>query len=144
MTPHPQADILRAIADGKTIEMRRKNTSDTDNDWWVSNIVLQYLDDADREFRIKPETLLINNIEVPYPVREPLKPHQNYWVAGPDRECIAERFKWADDPIENHWFKRGLIHSTEEAAIAHAEALLSFTRSDKLPVELLSLARSDK
>lgn len=125
MKEHPQAEILRAIADGKTVQRLK------DRGLWVDASLNCLCNYPTGSFRIKPETITINGHEVPAPVREPLKPHQTYWVAGPDRECIAERFKWTDDPIENHWFKRGLIHLSEEAAIAHAEALLSFTRSDK-------------
>lgn len=131
MTEHPQADILRAIADGKTIEMRRKNTSDTDNEWWVSNIVLQYLDDADREFRIKPETININGHEVPAPVWEPLVDGERFFMPNLRFDSPVVEYRWAGGAYDIQVLERGLIHLTKDAAIAHAEALLSFTRSDK-------------
>lgn len=130
MKEHPQAHILRAIAEGKTIEMRRK-TSDTDNEWWVSNIVLQYLDDADREFRIKPETLLINGHEVPAPVREPLEYEIGYYVPCVSNKQRFAIFSWSGSGDDLRLLALGLIHLTPEAAIAHTEAQLSFTRSDK-------------
>lgn len=69
-TPHPQAEILRAIADGKMIQVRKRKMNAP---WWVpQENILSFVCETDRyEFRIKSETVAINNIEVPCPVREP-------------------------------------------------------------------------
>ena len=56
MKEHPQADILRAIADGKTIQWRRSEFMewrDTDTPWLV-------ISSNDIELRIKPEKLAGN------------------------------------------------------------------------------------
>lgn len=131
-TPHKHADILIAIAQGKTVQMRRKGETGPDNDWWESANVLQYINDENREFRIKPETMTINGHEVPCPVREPLAEDQDFYVVAVTQIRRPRCFRWnPDSDVMQSWLKRGLIHLTEAAAIAHAEALLSFTRSDE-------------
>lgn len=123
-TPHPQADILRAIADGKPIEGRYLNSP------WV--VLQDPFNAKDWEFRIKPETININGHEVPCPVQEPLKDGQEFYVADGTQIGNPVLLRWS--PISEAmqgWFECGLIHLTKEAAIAHTEALLSFTRRDK-------------
>lgn len=55
--PHPHADILRAIADGKT-EFQRKYTGLYDWEPCDATVILYYIQqEADEpKFRIKPET----------------------------------------------------------------------------------------
>jgi len=55
LTPHPQADILRAIADGKIIEHRYKRVG------WVSlspSNAIRYVLAGGSELRIKNPTIL--------------------------------------------------------------------------------------
>jgi len=131
MTPHPQADILIAIAHGKTVQMRRKKHAE---EWRTPENPLCFLGDScvdGYEWRVKPETITINGHEVPCPVREPLEKGQVYWCVAPDSDTYTDTFLWGDDDLDKRLLRRGLIHLTKEAAVAHAEALLSFARSDK-------------
>lgn len=128
-TPHPKAEILRAIADGKIVQ--RRNALYIKDDWFDDDNPLVYLTDDTFEWRIKPETIDINGIEVPCPVREPLRYGQIYYTPRIRDEVLYAELKWNDDNIDRRLLERGLIHLTKESAIAHAEALLSFTRSDK-------------
>lgn len=128
MTPHPQADILRAIADGKTVQITIGTTDFAD----LTEVeAIKYLFQG-LNLRVKPETIDINGHAVAPPVREPLKNGQEFYVAEITQIRRPVRFRWdsASDAMQS-WLKRGLIHLTEAAATAHAEALLSFTRSDK-------------
>lgn len=130
MKEHPQAHILRAIADGKTVQMR--NSLRGSEIWHDEPTPFEYLSDDRFEWRVKPEGILINGIEVPCPVREPLKEDQEFFMADGTQVTNPVRFYWSSKSRSMLvWLERGLIHLTEEAAIAHAEALLSFTRSDK-------------
>ena len=130
MSKHPQANILRAIADGKVVQMR-STVNMKDNDWWEPADVLSYIGSGTHEFRIKPETININGFDVPIPMREPLKLGQMYFFVHCWDDAVVSEVIWNGDRIDRHRLKWGLIHSTKEAAIAHAEALLSFTRSDR-------------
>lgn len=122
MTPHPQAEILRAIADGKTIErfVRPLNV-------WLEAGVKCVGNYPQGTFRIKPETMSINGHEFPEPVREPLGKGQEYWVVCIDRQedALAVSYTWRDDEVDAMWMKRGLIQLTEEGAIAQAKAMIA-------------------
>lgn len=129
MTPHPQADILRAIADGKTIEV--KELIDNENAWEEVCNPWNFILHKDYELRIKPALININGHEVPEPVREPLKKLNRYWfVDFSENRCFCES-EWDGDEMDYFRLQLGLIHLTKESAIAHTKALLSFTRSDK-------------
>lgn len=130
MKQHPQAEILRAIADGKTVQMR--NALRGSQVWTDEPTPFEYLSDDRFEWRVKPETININGHEVPRPVREPLTEDQDFYVVAVTQIRRPRCFRWnPDSDVMQSWLKRGLIHLTEAAAIAHAEALLSFTRSDE-------------
>lgn len=129
LTPHPQAHILRAIADGKTVQIRHED----DYAWWEPTDALGYINSDKHKFRIKPDDITINGHEVPCPAREPLEDGARYWVPDikyPD-VALYDFGSWSGDSQDTSRLKAGIIHFTKEAAIAHAEALLSFTRNDK-------------
>lgn len=124
MKEHPQADILRAIADGKTVQMRSTKNYD-DNEWWEPTDVLGYINSDKHEFRIKPETMSINGHEFPIPVRWPLKEGKEYWIAELEVISMAGQAIWRCDEHDFRWLKRGLIQLTEEGAIAQAKAMIA-------------------
>ncbi len=126
MRAHPQAKILRAIADGK--QMRMRVGSITVN--VTGDEALKYMLEG-QDISIKPETININGHEVPAPVREPLELGKMYLFVHFWDDAVVSEVTWSDDRVDRHRLKLGLVHATKEAAIAHAEALLSFTRSDK-------------
>lgn len=82
MKPHPQAEILRAIADGEDIE------AFYDGGWHYVKPVsaIKYLGGDMYPLRIKPKVININGIEVPEPMREmPPEGISVYWPGfGPD------------------------------------------------------------
>lgn len=87
----------------------------------------------DYEYRRKPRTININGHEVPEPVRSPLENGTIYYISyisAPD-DALAWDCKWRSDKYDFNYLKKGIVHLTEEAAIKHAEALLSFTRIEK-------------
>lgn len=79
------------------------------------------------QYRRKPRTITINGREVPEPMREAPDVGNLYYVVIVSAESVVSNHKWQNDQFDKKWLSRGLIHSTKEAAIAHAEALLSFT-----------------
>lgn len=122
LTPHPKAEILRAIADGKKVQTRLIG----DDDWWEPAAVLQYINDEGREFRIKPETMSINGQEFPAPVREPLKCGTKYWVLYLDKQSFfTDDYVWSETALDVFWLKRGLIQLTKDGAIAQARAIIA-------------------
>jgi len=125
-------DLLQAILDGKTIvhesgRVLRLNANGnishggdgfdlTVPEWW----------------KIKPEVILINGIEVPKP--ESIAPAEDtkyyYPVVGYTGGCEAyNESLWTNYDVDIATLNLGLVHLTKEAAIQHAQALLSFTRN---------------
>ena len=68
-------EALRALADGKTVEVKRIH----DNEWQPAQIfgVSVFTDSETTSFRIKPHTIAINGIEV-------VKPQKNMPKKGDD------------------------------------------------------------
>ena len=96
------------------------------NSRWLE--VLAPLWDADAIYRAKPAptpTIIVNGIEVPEPVREALKKGQEHWVADGEARKFSFFSMWSGDAFDQRRLKRGLIHLTEEAAVAHAKAMLA-------------------
>lgn len=124
---HPQAEVLIAIANGEDVQCQNGK-----GEWYdcSPNTALRWLGD---EFpvRIKPKTININGHEVPEPVREPLEKGQEYWVLELTNKERCCRLVWRNDHMDNRILERGLIHLSEEAALAHARALLSLTEVKK-------------
>ena len=128
MTPHPQADILRAIADGEDLEAFCRE------EWFdiTPMTALRYIYDGSIPLRIKPKVININGIEVPEPIREmPPEGTSVYWPGfGPDSgDTHTESADVGYYPaMLPYLLRKGLLHLTEEAAAIHANALLSFSR----------------
>lgn len=78
----------------------------------------------DYEYRRKPKTILVNGIEVPEPVRKPLKYSETYWLAVPTNRNRAVSATWFGDDDDELFLRKGLVHLTKETAILHAEAML--------------------
>lgn len=115
----------------KHLEVKRAYYADPEN------VVVQALIDCDwydikgrepewtaDEYRIKPKTIRIGEIDVPEPVRVALKRGDIYFVSQLTPTRISEEFSWADDPTDKRLLSRGLIHLTREAAELHAKALI--------------------
>lgn len=91
----------------------------------TSNYLLSVFDDTNYEFKLKPQTIKIGNIDVPKPESEPLKDGENYYspsIRAGDNHVGVD--KWNGAVLDRRLLKRGLIHRTKEAAIAHAKALI--------------------
>lgn len=119
----------------KHLEVKRAYYNDPEN------VVVQYLRTAhgatfftdcdgeplwheDTDYRIKPKTIRIGDLDVPEPVREALKNGQEYFIASIGGKSFGGKDTWKGDEYDNRWLSRGLIHLTSEAAELHAKALI--------------------
>ena len=87
---------------------------------------------ANMEYRLKPEppkTIRIGEYDVPEPVREPLENGATCWYPKLSNIDLIDGYIWCNDDTDMRMLSNGLIHLTEEAAKAHAEALLSLTKA---------------
>lgn len=125
------AEVLRAIADGRAVQMPTYSRES-----WAeispANVLplIANRKTSPDQFRIKPDTITINGREVPAPIKVALKDGQDYWYAGLGGAEDWDKDTWISHEVDDARLSRGLIHLSEEAARQHAEALLSFTRSE--------------
>ena len=77
------------------------------------------------EYRRIPKTITVNGIEVPEPIREEPKVGEKYFLVHISAFTLVTYNSWANDAYDTQWLNKGLLHFTEEAAIAHAKALLA-------------------
>lgn len=124
---HPYAHILRAIADGETIQLKAEGA-------WIDKdhaLVLALISSGrytQEGIRVKPRTIEINGCAVPEPLRvKPEKGRAVYAVnllSSKSTTILA----WTDSNDDCVLLQRGVLHLTKEACHAHAHALISFSR----------------
>jgi len=75
-------------------------------------------------YSIKPKMMLVNGFEVPEPMRAKPDVGSTYFVPDITGERYSSEIQWEGDQIDLSWLSRGICHTTKEAAIAHAKAML--------------------
>lgn len=120
---HLHAWLLRAIADGEKIELLSVNEDwiDIAADAVLAHISHGYARGAN--YRIKPQTITINGIEVPEPMRVAPVPGSYYWVPSPESEVFTLKSRWLNDDFDRRRMERGMCHATQAGAEAHCKAL---------------------
>lgn len=121
---HPYADILRAVADGKTVQMRRKKHAE---EWRTPENPLRFLGDScadEYEFRVKPETIILAGHEFPEPVRKSLKYGAPYFMVSL-RDAPYTEHRWRGYQHDHRGLKCGLIQLTAEGAVAQVKAMIA-------------------
>lgn len=121
MKEHPHAELLRAVADGESLDGWECKTKQ--NGCWVglgiydASLIVRSPDLF--AVRRKQKMLSINGHEFPEPMRDAPKVGQTYWL-----ENMAFKFVWSGDDSDKRWLSLGLCHSTREAAEAHRRAII--------------------
>ena len=82
---------------------------------------------CDCEYRVKLKTIRIGEYDVPEPLREMPARGTTYYVVDTVTPLSPRKYAWAGDTADNAWLNRGILHSTSDAAVLHAKALLSLT-----------------
>jgi len=129
MTPHPHAKLAQQF----WAEMEHDCTAY--RNWQARSNDAETWSDCDgppsfakyNQYRRKPSVIIINGIEVPEPCREPLEKGQDYFRPSLSVDPWAKKNMWCNDEFDKAWLDAGCVHLTKEAAILHAQALLSFT-----------------
>ena len=124
--PHPHAASMLLYA---------QDAAETDKPWehWEFKVGVNGFNEClkhpewreDFEYRRKPKTITVNGIEVPEPIRETPKVGEEFFLANAASFTLFNHYQWTNQKYDNEWLNKGLLHFTEEAAIAHAKALLA-------------------
>lgn len=98
--------------------------------WFDERSPQWYPNDKYRFKPAEPKFIVVNGVNVPEPVREPLEDGQEYWLASPINGSPYS-YRWDSTFSDRHWRSLGLIHLTREAAQTHIDAMLLPSRTDK-------------
>lgn len=113
------APVIAAAADGKVVQYLA-----ADGNWYDGSGAFI----SPNKYRVKPEepkTIKVNGFDVPEPMREAPAVTTRYYMAYPAGTAYYEGDRWDGTDYDLLWLSRGLLHSTKEAAVAHAKAILS-------------------
>lgn len=119
MTQHPYADILRAIADGLTVD--RKNATpgwSEENSDAILHDIANGTALAPGSYRIKPHTVLVNGKEVPAPLSATPADGAMVWHAT---VCVNGHH-WRGYDVQLRQLAGGELFATDEACREHAQA----------------------
>ncbi|AHK11825.1 hypothetical protein S349_35 [Shewanella sp. phage 3/49] len=75
-------------------------------------------------YSIKPKMMLVNGFEVPEPMRVKPDRHKIYYTPHILAPTLFSQETWFENNSHKTLFCKGICHSTKEAAIAHAKAML--------------------
>ena len=126
MTGHIHAELMKQYAE---------DAAETDKPWegwekqlagglWVACPVHPDWH-ARQSYRRKPQTITVNGIEVPEPMRKAPLVGEKYWIATPDGPSLFHEIHWDNGTGVRMWHERGLVHLSKYAAIQHARALIA-------------------
>ena len=128
MTPHPHKDILIAIANGlKTDELEVKYRQW--QDWQNGSDYSSWRNPATAgnwQVRLTPKTMLFNRQQLPMPMETAPEEGTVIYLADVFSGENPPRTVWTNTNRQQKWLKCGLIHSTKEAAIEWANAMIPF------------------
>ena len=124
-TPHPQADLLRAIADGRQMQGRLPEDGCDWFDIYPDQAIGAIASDYSMKVRIKPDTVTINGIECPAPMTEVPEMGSCYYAPTPTCEAKFTPWGWSNDASDQRLFAEGLCFATAEDAAAAAWAMIA-------------------
>lgn len=104
--------------------------------WWKTSTGWLKIDkptwDKESDYHIGDEPpkrkIMIGDVEIDAPE---ITPPKVYYVPMITEIKLHVKYVWNGDTHDLLWLKRGLIHLTPEAAIAHAEALIKVSTTSK-------------
>lgn len=118
---NPYSHVLLGISVGKQIQWKSSSGR-----WHnvTDEIVLREISDEDSppdRYRVAPNTILINGIEVPVPEKVAPSVGAVYWTIGPF--LGAQTVTWIGDEDDYYAFNNGLVWLTEADVRAAFDAL---------------------
>ena len=76
------------------------------------------------EFRIKPNTILVNGVEVPAGEKETPNKGTTYYIPDHSNQYLVYDFTWDGCEMDTRLLKHGLVYLDRDSAIARAKAML--------------------
>lgn len=111
--------LVTAQANSEVIQMY------VGDEWYDCMAPTAFVDGC--KYRIKPRTIIVNGFEVPAPMREAPNDGVKYFFPNLSYNDYFWSHEWENDRVDVRVLERGLCHTTKEAAIAHAKAMLGIS-----------------
>ena len=123
------AEYIHAWADGVDVEYFENTFNQAGPIWKKVEFSHNWQAGCDFKYRLKPKTIKIGNIEVPEPMRVAPPPNAAFWVPQLV-EGVPTIYSgvWYGDTDSLAQLENGFCHSTRDAALAHAKALVKVTK----------------
>ena len=126
---HPYSTILKAVAEGKTIQVLEANINPDLPKVWTDITADDALADVSDEsydpedMRVKPDTVVINGHEVLAPAREALSCDTEYYLVS--RSKTAVKYVWDGSAADYNFLDMGVVFLSKEDAAAYVKAVFS-------------------
>ena len=126
---HPYSIILKAVAEGKAVQVLEANVDpDTPSVWTDIRTEIALAAIAEESYgpedmRVKPDTVVINGHEVMAPVCEALLCGTEYYPVS--RSKTALKFIWSNSAMDYNFLDMGVVFLSKEDAAAYVKALFN-------------------
>ena len=126
---HPYSIILKAVAEGKTIQSLEANADPAIPNVWtditpeaaLAAVTAETY--APEDMRVKPDTVIINGHEVLAPLREaPACGTEYYHVT---RSKIYVKYVWRNSAMDYNFLDMGVVFLSKGDAAAYVKALFN-------------------
>ena len=126
---HPYSIILKAVAEGKTVQALEANV-----DPYIPNVWTDITPEAvlaavtaetyvPEDMRVKPDTVVINGYEVLAPLREAPTCGTEYYHAS--RSKTALKYVWAGSAMDYNFLDMGVVFLSKGDAAAYVKAVFN-------------------
>src|SRR5574344_2932994 len=128
---HPYSTILKAVAEGKTIQVLEANVDPGLPSVWIDITADDALADiseesyAPEDMRVKPDTVVINGYEVMAPLREAPACGTEYYPATLSKKAV--KYLWVGSVMDHNFLDMGVVFLSKEDAAAYVKAVFNPT-----------------
>lgn len=121
-------EALQAIADGKKLEYKWSSAGDWRHfNRFNNGVSIEAILRSNCIFRLSREMITIGDVSFPKPVSKALEEGQKYFIPDLTVTRLYYTSQWCDTDLDNLRLKRGIIHLSEEDAVAHSKALIKLS-----------------
>ena len=126
---HPYSTILKAVAEGKTIQALEANVDPVLPGVWTgitAEVALASVSTATytpEDMRVKPDTVIINGHEVLAPLREAPTCGTEYYHVS--RSKTFTKYVWRNSVMDYNFLDMGVVFLSKEDAAAYVKAMFN-------------------
>lgn len=126
---HPYSIILKAVAEGKTIQVLEANVDPDIPGVWTDITAEEALASvsaetyAPEDMRVKPDTVIINGREVLAPLREAPTCGTEYYHVS--RSKTFTKYVWRNSVMDYNFLDMGVVFLSKEDVAAYVKAMFN-------------------